>query len=81
VFLNDLIEFLETVTNEVDRQVYLVGSGSRNLEKVRAAVEKNVDFAKWRKYFAGDNKDDIEFFDTFSWPGVVNAAHAQIAGR
>lgn len=81
VFLNDLIEFLETVTAEVDRQVYLVGNGFRNLEKVRAAVEQNVDVAKWRQKFAGTDKDDVEFFDTFSWPGVVTAAHAQIAGR
>lgn len=81
VFLTDLIEFLETVTEEVDRQVYLIGSGSRNLEKVRAAVEQNVDVARWRKRFAGTDKDDIEFFDSFSWPGLITAAHAQIAGR
>ena len=81
VFLNDLVEFLETVTAEVERQVYRLGNGFRRLDAVRAGVEQNVDVAKWRKRFAGDNKDDIEFFDTFSWPGVVTAAHAQIAGR
>ena len=80
-FLNQVIEFLEIVTAEVDRQVYRVGNGSRNLDKVREGVEQNVDVAAWRQKFAGDDKDDREFFDTFSWPGVITAAYAEIWRR
>jgi glyoxylase-like metal-dependent hydrolase (beta-lactamase superfamily II) len=81
LYLNQVIDFIQAVISEVSRQVYLIGNGPRNLEAVREAVRKNIDFAAWRQKFAGDDKDSQDLFDTFSLPGVITAAYAEVWGR
>jgi hypothetical protein len=65
----------------VDAEIYRLGNGSRNLDAVREGVMKNVDVAKLRKEFAGDDEDNAEFFDGFSLQGVITAAYAQRWGK
>jgi len=79
--LNRIIEFLQAVVDQVSIQVHRIGNGSRNLEAVREAVLKAIDMAAWRQKFAGDDKDNRDFFDGFSLPGVVTAAYAEVWGR
>lgn len=81
VYLNQVIDLIKTVTDEVSRQVYKVGNGPRNLDAVKKAVLETVDLTPWRKQFAGDSKDDQEFFDGFSINGLITAAYAQVWGR
>jgi len=63
--------------DQVDAQVHRVGSGSRKLDQVKPAVLKAIDVAAWRRQFAGDDKDNEEFFDDFSLPGLIDAAYAE----
>lgn len=79
--LNRIIEFLQAVVEQVSLQVHRIGNGPRNLEAVREAVLKAIDMAAWRQKFAGDDKDNRDFFDGFSLPGVVTAAYAEVWGR
>jgi cyclase len=81
VYLNQVIDFLKTVVAEVSLQVYRIGNGPRNLEAVREATHKAIDMNAWRQKFAGDDKDNREFFDGFSLPGLVTAAYAEVWGR
>lgn len=80
-YLNQVIEFISTVTAQVRKEVYRLGNGSRNLEDVREAVHKAIDMAQWRQKFAGDDKDNRDFFDTFSLPGLITAAYREAWGN
>lgn len=80
-YLGEVTEFVQTVAASVSRQVYLIGSGPRNLEAVREAVKKEVDVNAWRQKFAGDDEDNRALFDGFSFPGLVTAAYAEVWGR
>lgn len=76
-----LTEFIQEVVTQVRKAVHRAGGGPRNLEAVRAAVHQNVNFAEWKKKFVGDNKEDGDFFESFSVQGVVTAAYAEIWGQ
>ncbi len=81
IYLNQVTSFLQEVVKQVSIEVHKVGNGPRNLEAVREAVLKTIDVAAWRQRFAGDDKDNREFFDGFSLPGVVTAAYAEVWPR
>ncbi len=80
-YLNLVIDFLKTVIAQVSVEVHRVGNGPRNLEPVREAVLKSIDVAAWRRRFAGDDKDNQDFFDGFSLQGLITAAYAEVWGR
>jgi cyclase len=76
------IDFLTAVVQAIDQ--YILGNGAgakRHLEEMRKFVEKSIDMAGWRQKFAGDDADARDFFDSFSGPGVVDAAHAEMWPR
>jgi cyclase len=75
-----LIDLLDEVTRKVSDETHRLGSGPANLEAVRAAVQKNIDAAAWRKKFAGEAKDEQDFFDT-TFAALITAAHAEISLR
>ena len=81
VYLNQVIDFIQTVVAQVSLEVYRIGNGPRNLEAVREAVQKDIDVEAWRQRFAGDDPDNRDLFDTFSFPGLITAAYAQVWGR
>ncbi len=72
-----LRDFLQDVTTQVSAIVHRMGNNPADYDKVRAEVEKAVNFDAWRQKFAGDDKVDRDFFDSFPHPGVVQAAFAQ----
>ncbi|MCA1557545.1 MAG: MBL fold metallo-hydrolase, partial [Acidobacteria bacterium] len=80
-YLTQVIDFVQTVVAAVSRQIYKIGNGPRNLEAVREALKKEIDFNAWRQRFAGDDEDNRALFDGFSLPGVVTAAYAEVWGR
>lgn len=81
VLLNDVIDFLQTVTAEVSKQIYVVGNGPRNLDAVRKNVMQSLDLEKWRNKLGGTTQEDHEFFNSFSLNGVITAAYAATWGR
>jgi glyoxylase-like metal-dependent hydrolase (beta-lactamase superfamily II) len=80
-YLGQVIEFLRTVVTEVDREIHRTGSGPRNLDAVKKAVLAKVDVATWRQRFAGDDKENRDFFDGFSMSGLITAAYAELWPR
>jgi hypothetical protein len=54
---------------------------SKLAEEMQRAVERDIDVAAWWRKFAGADKDNLTFFDSFPFPGVVKAAFYQISGR
>ena len=80
-YLNRVTEFVQTVAEQVSVEVYRRGNGPRNLEAVREAVMKAVAVDAWRQKFAGDDKENREFFDSFSMPGLVTAAYREAWGN
>ncbi len=79
-YVNLIRDFTQAVTAEVGKQINLIGNGQRNLEPVRQAVQKNFDAGAWRQKFAGNDKDNQDFFDT-TYAGLITAAHAEIWGQ
>jgi cyclase len=80
-YLNEVTHFVRVVVAAVNKAVYKTGSGAQNLEEVRAQVLKDVDIAAFRKQFAGDDKENQEFFDGFSLKGLITAAFAETWGK
>jgi cyclase len=75
-----IVELLDEVTKKVNDEVHRLGSGPANLQAVRDAVGKSIDVAAWRKRFAGEVKDEMDFFDT-TFAALVTSAHAEISLR
>ena len=44
-------------------------------------MEKSVDMKAWEQKVAGDDPDSRDFFEVFSWPGLLEAAHAEMWPR
>jgi cyclase len=79
-YVSQVTEFLEEVTAKVSEETHRAGSGPTNLEAVRAAVQKRMDVAGWRKRFAGDAKENIDMFDS-TFAALITSAHAEISLR
>jgi cyclase len=79
-YVDQVNGFIQTVVLKVDAEVYRLGGGSRNLDAVREGVRKNVDVGAWRQKFAGNDKDNQDFFDG-AFAGLVTSAYAEIWGR
>jgi glyoxylase-like metal-dependent hydrolase (beta-lactamase superfamily II) len=79
-YITQVHDFLKTVVTQVSSETFRLGSGTRNLEAVREAVNKNPEINVWRRKFASDVKDEQDFFDT-TLAALIAASHAEIAGR
>ena len=77
VHLNLVVDFLKVVVSQVSKEVYRLGNNSKKLEEVQEAVRVAIDANAWRMKFAGNDNDNIDFFDGFSFPGLVKAAFAE----
>ncbi|HEU4412245.1 MAG TPA: MBL fold metallo-hydrolase [Polyangiaceae bacterium] len=80
-YLGQVTAFLREVIGAVDAEIHRQGNGPRKLEEVRKAVEQRVDVAAWRQRFAGDDREARDFFDGFSFSGLVTAAYAELWPR
>jgi cyclase len=80
--LQRVIDFLEALMPHMSQAIY-TSSNRGDLETVKAAVLKSFDVTPWRTAFVGDgsDKDNVAYFDTFSWPGVIKAMHADMWRR
>jgi len=53
----------------------------KRFDQIKKAVEQKVDVKAWSQTFAGDNPNEREFFEVFSWPGLLEAVHAEMWPR
>ena len=79
-YLFRVVEFLEAVNAAMSAEVYR-SPRRGDLETVKAEMLKTFDVTPWLKEFAGDDPGNIEYFDDFSWPGVLKASHAEQSRR
>jgi cyclase len=80
-YLYQVIALLKTVVSEVSEAIYRLGNGPRKLEAVKKEVQQKIDLNALRQQFAGDDIDNRNFFDTFSLPGLIEAAYAELWPR
>jgi hypothetical protein len=53
----------------------------KRFNEIRKAVEKSVDMKACEQKFARDDPTDREVFEVFAWPGLLEAAHAEMWPR
>ncbi|HUD71010.1 MAG TPA: MBL fold metallo-hydrolase [Dongiaceae bacterium] len=71
-----LIDLMETVNREVEKEI----NDGKTLEEAQATVGGAVDVDGWRRRFAGEDKDDGDFF-TSTFNALVKASYNQIKMR
>ena len=80
VYLQQEIDFISAVVARVKEAVFRLGSGPDNFNAVREHVSKNLNVDGLRDQFAGDDKDNRDFFnDTFD--GLIRAAYTESWGK
>ena len=79
-YLHRVAAFVEAVNAAMSAEVYR-SPRRGDLETVKAAVLAAFDVTPWRKEFVGDDPGNAEYFDDFSWPGVLKASHAELSRR
>lgn len=70
-------DYLSDVAAKMKTAVHKLGNNPADFEKVKAEVEKTVDFDGWRKKFVGDHKGDQDYFDSFPKAGAIAASFAE----
>jgi glyoxylase-like metal-dependent hydrolase (beta-lactamase superfamily II) len=79
-YLHRVVAFVEAVVAAMSVEVYR-SPRRGDLDTVKAAVLAAFDVTPWRKEFAGDDAGNLEYFDDFSWPGLLKASHAELSRR
>ena len=53
----------------------------KRFDQIKKSVEQKVDKKAWCRRFAGDDRSEAEFFESFSWPGLLESMHAELWPR
>jgi glyoxylase-like metal-dependent hydrolase (beta-lactamase superfamily II) len=79
-YLHRVAAFVEAVNAAMSAEVYR-SPRRGDLDTVKAALASSFDVTPWRKEFVGDDPGNAEYFDGFSWPGILKASHAELSRR
>ncbi len=81
-FVRQEIELIESVVEAMNREIARTSLDPKTrFTEIKKAVEQSVDMSAWRQKFAGDDPNDRDFFEVFAWPGLLQAAHAEMWPR
>jgi cyclase len=81
-FVQQEIELIEAVIAAMNQEIGRTSaSPDKRFDEIKKAVEQNVGMNTWRQKFAGDDPRDRDFFEVFAWPGLLEAAHAEMWPR
>jgi cyclase len=80
VYLQQEIDFISAVVARVKEAVFHLGSGPGNFDAVREHVSKNLNVDALREQFAGDDKDNRDFFNE-TFDGLIRAAYTESWGK
>jgi cyclase len=81
-FVQQEIELIEVVIAAINQEIGRTNADPhRRFDEIKKAVERSVDVNAWRQKFAGDDPNDRDFFEVFTWPGLLEAAHAEMWPR
>ena len=81
-FVQQEVQLLEVVVAAINQEIARTNAEpQKRFDEIRHAVEKSVDMKAWQRKFAGDDPNDRDFFEVFAWPGLLEAAHAEMWPR
>jgi glyoxylase-like metal-dependent hydrolase (beta-lactamase superfamily II) len=81
-FVQQEAGLIEAVVEAMNKEIARVSADPKTrFDEIKSAVERSVDVRAWRQKFAGDDPNQRELFDGFSWPGLLEAAHAEMWPR
>lgn len=81
-FVQQEVQLLEVVVAAMNQEIGRTNAEpQKRFNEIRKAVEKSVDMKAWEQKFVGDDPDDRDFFEVFAWPGLLEAAHAEMWPR
>jgi cyclase len=81
-FVQQEIELIEAVIAAMNQEIGRTSANpQKRFDEIKNAVERNVDVNAWRQKFAGDDPAEQDFFEVFAWPGLLEAAHAEMWPR
>lgn len=72
---------IEAVVEAMNREIGRTSDAPHRYDEIKKAIEQTVDRDAWRQKFVGNNPRDREFFEVFAWPGLIEAAHAEMWPR
>ena len=75
-YVGQVIEMVSAVNEEVEKEL----NAGLTKDQVLETAPKNLEVARWRRQFAGDNKENGDEFDV-SFAGLVKTAYNQISVR
>ena len=81
-FVQEEIDLIEAVVAAMNQEIGRTSSEpQKRFDQIKKSVEQKVDKTAWRRRFVGDNPSETEFFESFSWPGLLEAVHAELWPR
>jgi glyoxylase-like metal-dependent hydrolase (beta-lactamase superfamily II) len=81
-FVQQEVQLLEVMVAALNQEIGRTNAEpQKRFNEIRKAVEKSVDMKAWEHKFAGDDPNDRDFFEVFAWPGLLEAAHAEMWPR
>ena len=81
-FVQQEVQLIEVVVAAMNQEIGRTNAEpQKRFDEIRNAVEKSVDMKVWEQKFAGDDPNDRDFFEFFAWPGLLEAAHAEMWPR
>jgi hypothetical protein len=80
-FVQQEIELIEAVIAAMNQEIGHTTDPQKSFDEIKKAVERNVDMSAWMQKFAGDDPNERDFFEVFAWPGLLEAAHAEMWPR
>ena len=76
------IDLIQAVVSAMTQEIARTSADPQaRFEEIKRAVEKQVDKSVWSRRFAPDDADERDFFEDFSWPGLLLAVHAELWPR
>jgi hypothetical protein len=81
-FVEQEIALIDAVVAAVEREIARTSTDPKSrLSEIEQAVDRDVGMKKWGAKFTGSNADDEDFFEGFSWPGLIETALAEMWPR
>ena len=81
-FVQQEIALIEAVVAAMNLEIGRSSSEpQKRFEQIKKAVEQKVDVKAWCQRFAGNDPAEREFFESFSWPGLLEAVLAEMWPR
>ena len=81
-FVQQEIALIEAVVAAMNEEIGRSNSEpQKRFEHIKKAVEQKVDEKAWSQKFAGNDESEREFFEAFSWPGLLEAVLAEMWPR